>query len=425
MKLDTLNIALVNASRSAGIGHEPTDRLCAFLNMRSPPSNWITHQSVLRDAYQLEADKSMKRAIEQAQQASDDPGLTASLDGSWMKRGYQSMMGLVSAISLHNKVIGVDVTSKYCATCKGKAPCTKGDNCSINYRGSSGGMESVSATNIIKRIHQTTGVKVTTYLGDGDSKGFVRAKQAVDWPMTKLECVNHVAKRMGTRLRALCKKFKLGGQGKGKLTGQAIDRIQKFYNQTVHYSNGDVSIMKQKIDAMRKHIGSSDADPDHDDCDPSVCKYLKAYVIGEGEYDHDDHFHISKDIMDKVGQVFDDLTDQALLEKITHGKTQNSNESFNSTVWNLLPKSGFANRQLVEWAVFKSVCKFNEGELSVVRILHNLGAPIGYRMVSKCQSTDHRRMYTKRLAEECELKRQKRVRDTDDGEYDPGNCPYE
>ena len=293
-RIETINLALVNASRSAGIGHEATNRLCALLNMNNTPNNWTAHQVVLRDAYRIEAENSMNKAIKQAQQDTDGSGLTASLDGSWMKRGFASLNGLVSAISPSNKVIGVDVTAKYCQTCKGKGPCKKGDQCSINYKGSSGGMEPVGATNIIRGIFDKTGAKVTHYLGDGDSKGFVKAKCAVDWPMTKLECANHVAKRLGTRLRALRKKYELGGRG--KLTNQAIDRMQQHYNNIIHSSQGDAQLMKAKVNSMRKHIGSSDGEPDHDDCDGHLCKYLQSYVGGKPYY-HDDHFHISKSIM--------------------------------------------------------------------------------------------------------------------------------
>ena len=134
--------------------------------------------------------------------------------------------------------------------------------------------------------NEKTGAKVTHYLGDGDSKGFTWANYAVDWPMTKLECINHVAKRMGSRLRNRRKFNKLGG--KGKLTETAINKIQGYYNSIIHHNLGDASLMNQKVNAMRKHIGSSNGNPDHDDCDPEMYNYMLSHAKGE-DYDHDDH----------------------------------------------------------------------------------------------------------------------------------------
>lgn len=72
-------------------------------------------------------------------------------------------------------------------------------------------MESAGAIEIFRRSVETRGVLYTKYLGDGDSKGFasvVADKPYGDVNIKKLECVGHIQKRMGSRLRALCKKRK-------------------------------------------------------------------------------------------------------------------------------------------------------------------------------------------------------------------------
>ncbi|GFV20748.1 hypothetical protein TNCV_1470481 [Trichonephila clavipes] len=50
-------------------------------------------------------------------------------------------------------------------------------------------------------------VRYVQYLGDGDSKGFLRVQESNiygdEFPVEKLECIGHVQKRMGARLRAL------------------------------------------------------------------------------------------------------------------------------------------------------------------------------------------------------------------------------
>ena len=52
-----------------------------------------------------------------------------------------------------------------------------------------------------------TNLRYTTFIGDGDSKSFSAIQRmkpyGSDVTITKEECVGHVAKRMGTRLRKL------------------------------------------------------------------------------------------------------------------------------------------------------------------------------------------------------------------------------
>ena len=44
------------------------------------------------------------------------------------------------------------------------------------------------------------------------------------------------------------------------------------------------------------------------------------------------------DIVMKLKPIFAELSDESLLEKCLHGKTQNQNESFNSIIWDRIPK---------------------------------------------------------------------------------------
>lgn len=79
------------------------------------------------------------------------------------------------------------------------------------------------------------GVRYTEYLGDGDSNAYKSVSESRPYgneiKNTKLECIGHVQKRMGTRLRTLrdkSKKQKLeDGKGlsvKGRLTLAGIQK---------------------------------------------------------------------------------------------------------------------------------------------------------------------------------------------------------
>ena len=86
------------------------------------------------------------------------------------------------------------------------------------------------------------------------------------------------------------------------------------------------------------------------------------------------------------------------MKKVEHGLTQNRNESANSTIWNILSKNGFAERKLVELAVYMAICIFNEGHITVLDVLGSLGVPISASMVNNAQAIDKRRLYMKERA---------------------------
>lgn len=78
-------------------------------------------------------------------------------------------------------------------------------SCSKKFEGKSGAMEAEAAVRIWGRSEAKLGMKYRTFIGDGDSKAFdaVVAMNPYDTPVVKEECVNHVGKRLGTRLRKL------------------------------------------------------------------------------------------------------------------------------------------------------------------------------------------------------------------------------
>jgi len=92
-------------------------------------------------------------------------------------------------------------------------------------------------------------LKYTVFVGDGDSTCFGAVREACCdeygdfYIITKEECVGHVQKRMGTRLRTYKKKMrglKLSDEktvgGGGRLTDKSIDKMQNFYGQCIRNS---------------------------------------------------------------------------------------------------------------------------------------------------------------------------------------------
>ncbi|GFT07991.1 uncharacterized protein TNCV_3347771 [Trichonephila clavipes] len=116
-------------------------------------------------------------------------------DGTWKTRGHTSLIGVCALIGADcGKVLDMEVMSSYCKGCDSY----KGPN------GSAGGMEVCGMQKIFFRSEQKHGLKYQRYIGDGDSKTFLSIAEKKPYgdsvPIEKIECVDHVQKRMGSRL---------------------------------------------------------------------------------------------------------------------------------------------------------------------------------------------------------------------------------
>ena len=74
------------------------------------------------------------------------------------------------------------------------------------------------------------------------------------------------------------------------------------------------------------------------------------------------------DIVMKLKPVFVDLSGESLLEKCLLGKTQNQNESFNSMIWDRIPKMRYVSLTQLELGVYDAVANFNIGKKASVLI---------------------------------------------------------
>ena len=101
--------------------------------------------------------------------------------------------------------------------------------CSKNHSGSAGSMESKGPINIFSKSVEKYNLRYVYYISDGDTESYkkvVGAKLYGDFTPQKLECVGHVQKRLGTRLRKLRneKKHKILSDGKKNLRKRKINR---------------------------------------------------------------------------------------------------------------------------------------------------------------------------------------------------------
>ncbi|GFY19140.1 uncharacterized protein TNCV_4225041 [Trichonephila clavipes] len=124
-------------------------------------------------------------------------------------------------------------------------------------------MENVDMVRIFQRSLSHRSVRYTSYIGDGDSKTFSSITASNPYgeyiTVSKIECVGHVQKRMGTHLRKLKQMTsKLSDTksigGKGRLT----DLITTYYRNAIRQNKTCLSDMRKAVCAVYSHIRSSD-----------------------------------------------------------------------------------------------------------------------------------------------------------------------
>ena len=253
-------------------------------------------------------------------------------------------------------------------------------NCKINHTGSANSMETVGAIRIFERSYVTRGLKYKDMLGDGDSSTYntvVASKPYGDECIpNKLECIGHVQKQVGSRLRRLKstkKGVKLsdgkGLAGRGRLTDGKIDVLQNYYGLSVRENLDDVSKMAKAINASLYHVASTDENPQHHLCpggENSWCGYKR----DPESYKHKNG--LPECIVKLIEPIFADLSNPGLLGKCTHGLTQNVNECLNGMIWDRCPKTTYVELETVALATYLAVMKFNDGDISFLRIFEDL-----------------------------------------------------
>ena len=402
-----VNIRAAVAFREIGKGHAGIETFCCAMNM-PPPMSQDSYDNIVAKmhiAYVTAARDSMKLAstlacIDDGSDSNDNTlvdeikNVTVSVDGTWQKRGYSSLNGVVTVIS-NGKCIDTETLSKKCSSCsfwEKKKDSPEYDewiathNCSINHRGSSGAMESAGALAIFKRSVRTNKLRYTKYRGDGDSKSYKDIVEADPYPgfkIVKSECVGHVQKRVGSRLRALKVSYKgkllSDGKrltGKGRMTDKVINTLQNYYGMAVRQNKGDLYGMKKSIAALIHHCSENDdAEDRHKFCPQSNdtwCKYQLDKVNNTSKYKKS--INIPNAISELIKPIFSwkDLGSDKLLGRCLDGETQNVNESLNNVIWTRAPKSVYVGKNIIEIAVASAVLSFNDGAFGIIEVFKNL-----------------------------------------------------
>ena len=132
-----INRRIIYAMRNIGQGHASIKKFTALMNMPSPMTVKNYDQSVktmtkvvVEVAEQTMAEAAHDLKSSKGQHSGDDVvDIAVTCDGSWQRRGFASLNGSFTSISLDTgKILDIAVMSRYCKGCKSKENLKKTDN---------------------------------------------------------------------------------------------------------------------------------------------------------------------------------------------------------------------------------------------------------------------------------------------------------
>lgn len=439
-----INRKIVFVMRLVGVGLNGINLFCSLMDICSGLSTNAYYGALNNISIALKAvyDRVVDLAAKEEKQKNVEVGnpelqLIVSGDGTWAKRGFSSLYGVITLIGKYsNKVLDLIIKSSYCKACndwKNKTNTpeyeiwhNKHENeCTANHEGSAGKMEVDGVINMFQRSEIMHGVKYANYIGDGDSKTFKSLLDAqpygADFVINKLECVLHVGKRMYKRLKDAKKNLtqlqkaekqlqgktaKNKGAPKGKMQkakkqpGQKAEKTAKFtdklirdmstyYNLAIQRYPDSVEDMKKEIWAGFYHKISTDDKPQHNRCDISWCKYLQNKAAKK-PFSHKPA--IAPEVQEIIRPIYESLTSDELLQRCLGRNTQNNNKSFNNCLWQLAPKHMFCGKNTIEIAAWISACLFNEGYKPLLSILDIMGVSVGEQAVRYAENRNRLRV---------------------------------
>ena len=193
---------------------------------------------------------------------------------------------------------------------------------------------------------------------------------------------------MGCPLRNFKKNVK-GLSGKGKLTNTMIDQLQNYYGMAIRQNKNDLKNMQAAVRAILFHVASSKENNWHYSHCPegkdTWCTFHQDRANGTSTFKPGPGLPL--DVVMKLKPIFAELSDETLLEKCLHGKTQNQNESFNSMIWDRIPKTRYVSFTQLELGVYDAVANFNIGKKASALIYEKMNLIPGTFTLQGCDKS--------------------------------------
>ncbi|GFT38934.1 uncharacterized protein TNCV_388021 [Trichonephila clavipes] len=155
-KLHSINLAFVFGMRIIGKGHSAAKNLCSAINIDEPSKRAFGFlEKRLEFAANNVACNTMKETALEIRSNKTDTEFSqcgVSVDGTWQRKGYYSLNGCVSVISIDSgKVLDIEFMSKVCTLCNSKNKEFNTTHNCAKHIGSSGAMEPLGVYRIFER----------------------------------------------------------------------------------------------------------------------------------------------------------------------------------------------------------------------------------------------------------------------------------
>lgn len=135
---------------------------------------------------------------------------------------------------------------------------------------------------------------------------------------------------------------------------------------------------------------STDEEPLHTFCpigSESWCKYQKALFFGTVKtFKHTKCIPLA--VLDAIKPVFKALSSPELLKRCVGAHTQNNNESLNSLIWQMCPKTSNCGKKIAKIAAYEAAVTFNSGRKERLTIMKEMGLVPGAKAVISFFKTD-------------------------------------
>ena len=208
-----VNMRAIIALRENGKGYAGLESVCGYMNL-VPAMNVNSFNKSMGDiisSYKQCAEDKVNSAAENVRQMNNEitvdnetiVDIVVSSDGTWQKRGHDSLNGVVTIIrnDVRQCIDYRVLSTKKCNACSKWE--TKKDavefekfisehECSINHRGSAGSVEAKGVVECFQLSVENRKLQYTKFIGDGDSKTHTSIFTADPYPgvkVEKLECM--------------------------------------------------------------------------------------------------------------------------------------------------------------------------------------------------------------------------------------------
>ena len=434
-----VNRRALYAMTEQGKGRQALADFCTIMGMPPPPldSSWALHSDNIHESAMkfmhgelVEAGIRLRQQLKKEDDSITDSSLlnvTVSFDGTWHHRGFKSSHGVGVAMSVDTgQILDAVVLSKSCPTCeKNRNAKSREDfdawyvqhkesgNCQQNFDGPSTSMETEAAKIIWQRSIELHKMQYINILSDGDNKTLSALNELMPYgenaAIQKLDCINHVHKRLGTGLRNLLKSCSQIKGGKGGLTKNMIDKLANYYRNAimshttkskdqVDIGNAVAKMQKSIMASLYHSVYNENPSLQHQHCYEPWCKWFQDQKDGTNTYHHEDQKQkrLPQNFLPHMVPLYTRLSNADLLRRCVPGLTQNQNESYNSTVWKRCPKEKNFGAKAVETAVASATIAWNIGATAQVHLLGGLGLTVFPYCKIGVATKDQKRLYHSR-----------------------------